>query len=75
VLKQRRPVRLLQNAKDTGSWLEPPFQLSSSFDDTKIPLRGLVEQTASSANKAIYLSLLLSTPVGVSLPQNSGKFL
>ena len=30
------------NANDAG-WLEPQFQLSSAFDDTKIPLRRLVE--------------------------------
>ncbi len=35
----------------------------------------MLPQTASSANKAMYLPLLLSAPVGVSLPQNSGKFL
>ena len=30
------------NAKDAG-WLERPFQLSSAFEDSEIPLRGLVE--------------------------------
>ena len=30
------------NAKAAG-WLEPPFRLSSAFDDAKIPLCGLVE--------------------------------
>lgn len=36
-------ARLLQNARDAGSWLEPPFQPSSAFDDAKIPLPSVVE--------------------------------
>lgn len=41
--KHPRSNEISVPAKDAGAWLEPPFQLSSAFDDAKVSFRGLVE--------------------------------